>query len=214
MREETKTETLDAHPLATTPEQAPEALVDLEQDDVDLWTQLENEWQALVSQTDALVADFVSVGTIEKEYDDPILLAVADEEPTDADFDDDEDWDDSAFAVSGVVQPPLQSEPVPQTIGFGDYAVPDASIAVATPPVASTPIPAAQSAPQYVALNPPVPTNQSLPRTSRIQSTRKNTTPEERLEAAKRAGAQIVELSPEQYRRAVAKGLGTVPQGR
>ena len=44
------------------------------------------------------------------------------------------------------------------------------------------------------------------------QSTRSQTTPEERLEAARRAGAEIVELSPDQYRRAVTAGLGQQPR--
>ncbi len=201
-REEATPETIDARPLPTetAPQEAPEALAARESEDVDLWTQLEKEWQALVARTDGLVAGFVSVATIEKEYDDPILVAVATEAPLEEDFDDDEDWDDSAFAVSGAVQEPIAAAPV--------LATP-----VSSPSVPSNQVSPEQSAPRYVALN-TTPANSSTPSSAGIPSTRKSTTPEERLEAAKRAGAQIVELSPEQYRHAVAKGLGTVPQGR
>ena len=214
-REETTRESIDASPLPTesAPDEGREAIANRSSEDVDLWTQLENEWQAVASRSDGLVADFVSVATIEKEYDDPILVAAAAEAPIEDDFDDEEDWDDSAFAVSGAVQAPIAAASVPQTTGFGDYAAPVQSTAVSSPSVASKQVSPEQSAPQYVALN-ATPASQSTPRSAKIPSTRKTTTPEERLEAAKRAGAQIVELSPEQYRNAVAKGLGTVPQGR
>ena len=200
-------------PTESAPDEGREAIANRSSEDVDLWTQLENEWQAVASRSDGLVADFVSVATIEKEYDDPILVAAAAEAPIEDDFDDEEDWDDSAFAVSGAVQAPIAAASVPQTTGFGDYAAPVQSTAVSSPSVASKQVSPEQSAPQYVALN-ATPASQSTPRSAKIPSTRKTTTPEERLEAAKRAGAQIVELSPEQYRNAVAKGLGTVPQGR
>ena len=52
---------------------------------------------------------------------------------------------------------------------------------------------------------------QSLPVAQPTTSTRSQTTPEQRLEAARLAGAEVVELSPDQYRRAVTAGLGTQP---
>ena len=133
-------------PTETALQEAPEALAARELEDVDLWTQLEKEWQALVARTDGLVADFVSVATIEKEYDDPILVAVATEAPLEEDFDDDEDWDDSAFAVSGAVQEPIAAASVPQTTGFGDYTAP-----VLSTPVSSPSVPSNQVSPECAA---------------------------------------------------------------
>ncbi|MDO5308425.1 MAG: hypothetical protein Q4G03_02875 [Planctomycetia bacterium] len=49
------------------------------------------------------------------------------------------------------------------------------------------------------------------PATTNATSSRSRSTPQERLRAAKASGAQVFELTPEQYRHVVTKGLGAPP---
>ena len=87
---------------------------------------------------------------------------------------------------------------------------------VLTPQIPVQQIPAQQIPVQQVQMQPiPVQQAQMQPISAQqvpvAQLTRSQTTPEERLEAARRAGAEIVELSPDQYRRAMTAGLGAQP---
>ena len=146
--------------------------------------------------------------------------------------------DDFAFASSGSSQ--AQSPAEPATIGgFGSYQAPtfDAT-PVAAAPVSPQVQPIAQSAPtahttlvpQYAQTTqvPLVPQNAYAAPTTQVAQNaptavsqyaaptvpRRATTPEERLQAAIAAGANVREISPEEYRRAVSVGMSGQTQPR
>ena len=175
----------------------------------------EAEWNLMIGKLDALVKDFDYLDENALVYYEPFAAA-----------DDEDEWDDAAFVTSGA---PAQPAAVG---GFGDYAAPVADAApvpfqapvyVAQVPRQQVPVQLPYAAPQvpvqqpYAAPQvpvqqpyaaPQVPVQQQAP----VVSQRSQMTPEERLEAARRAGAQIVELSPEEYRHAVSVGLGSAPR--
>ena len=228
----------------------------------------EEEWARLVGRVDALSAEYAFVDQNALAYYEPIYLEYAD---ACEGVEEGEEWDDSAFATSGS-QPQIQSEPVPEIGGFGDYAPPsddlsysseaiyvaqlpesptpqipieqfmDQQVPVQQVPVQQLPVqqvpvqqvpiqqvpvqqvpiqqvPVQQVPVQQVPIQ-QVPVQQVPVQQVPVQqvpipiaqSTRSQTTPEQRLEAARRAGAEVVEISPEQYRRAAMAGLGRQPR--
>lgn len=140
----------------------------------------EENWARALKLADALDDARLAVEELANDYDAPLpeLKYEIDEEAV---------WDNAAFAGSGFRV--KSSKPS----GFGDYQPPE---------TAPTPV----RKPTYVAQKTETPTRSTAENVP--ASRRDNRTPEERLEAARRAGAQVVELSPDQYRRAVEKGLG------
>ena len=114
--------------------------------------------------------------------------------------DQDDVWDDAAFANSGMGSSNSQTSTIGATdasnsevSGFGDYQPPAARVAL---------LPSETGA--YYGNN--VGQQTSSP------NGRSKMTPGEKLQAARNAGAEVVELTPEQYRSAVVRGIGAVPQ--
>ena len=114
--------------------------------------------------------------------------------------DQDDVWDDAAFANSGMGSSNSQTSTIGATdasnsevSGFGDYQPPAARVAL---------LPSETGA--YYGNN--VSQQTSSP------NGRSKMTPGEKLQAARNAGAEVVELTPEQYRSAVVRGIGAVPQ--
>ena len=143
------------------------------------------------------------------------LYAAAPSTPEHA-VDEDEEFnenDDFAFASSGTPQ----TTPGATIGGFGSYQAPTLGAAV---PVPTPTYPIAQNAPtssvpfvsQYAAT---AQTPQTVPApVSQYAATRRPSTPEERLQAAIAAGADVREISPEEYRRAVQIGMSGQAQSR
>ncbi|MGI6401617.1 MAG: hypothetical protein ACOX0A_05825 [Thermoguttaceae bacterium] len=133
---------------------------------------------------------------------------------------DPDDWDDAEFATSGYMPEPIA------TGGFGDYMVPESAYVAMDPESVRPGIAAAlpqssgiPSPPDYAQSAPVAPQNQQqyqLPAQTHVprqgQAGRAQLSAEEKLEAARRAGAQVVELSPDEYRQAVANGLRQNPR--
>ncbi|MBP3558538.1 MAG: hypothetical protein J6K20_12675, partial [Thermoguttaceae bacterium] len=137
----------------------------------------------------------------------PSDLAVAEEE----EFDENDDF---AFASSGSSQTSTTTTPAAAIGGFGSYQAPtfDATPVAPTPQVAQTtqvPV-AAQNV--YAA---PVPQVAQVAQTPGSQyAAPRRSTAEERLQAAIAAGAEVREISPEEYRRAVSVGMSGQTQPR
>ncbi len=133
--------------------------------------------------------------------------------------------EDFAFATSGApYAEPIQT-PAPQRApaGFGDYSAPEfvafnapespaPQPAPAQPVAQPVPSPVAQPAAQPVAPRASVPQGAPIPQGAASPATRplarSSMTAEEKLQAARNAGAQVMELTPDQYRAAISKGLG------
>ncbi len=132
-------------------------------------------------------------------------------------LDQEEAWDEAAFASSGNQQSNpsnvgLEQQDVNESsaAGFGDYQAPVARVAL---------LPDAVNVNQSSGAKPPV-AQQSIV-TNAVPSSnlgvarpqgRSQMTPNEKLQAARNAGAEVVELTPEQYRSAVVRGIGAMPQ--
>ena len=185
----------------------------------------EQEWIRDEKLLERLVEEARFIDDVAVSYYEPFIQS------------EEEEWDESAFATSGASSPQTVVAG-----GFGDYMPPNngaASMRFQTPayvaqlnepqpPVAvalpqSSGIPGRQSYAPQTPVNNAAPALQQAQRQTPVLQTpnattpqaslqRRSSTPEERLEAARRAGANVVELSPEQYRQAVATGLGQQPR--
>ena len=162
------------------------------------------------------------------------------EDAEDEEFDENDDF---AFASSGTSQPQPTAAPVATIGGFGSYQAPtfDATSAFAAPipaqnsaEVQTTQVPSVPQNAQIANLPQAVQTTQvpGLPQNAQIanlpqavQTTQvpqyvappaphRPSTSEERLQAAIAAGAEVREISPEEYRRAVSVGMSGQAQPR